>query len=355
MSNSYYQSHQKLPFIYQTGQQKINEAKVLVIGAGGLGCPCLQALVGCGIGFLTIADFDKIELSNLHRQQLFFVKDVGKFKAKTAAMHLRKLNPFIDINYHQIKIEQPNILKLLKPYQIIVDATDNFETRYLINDACVVLNKPLVYGAIHQTEGHFTVFNYKNSGTLRCLFPQNTTLNTLQTCAQIGAYNLITNLIGNYMAGEVIKIVLQNLEVNFNKLVCLDAISATATKFFYSHNEANRLKSNKFFSLLNTTNTLTPLQIITKAKSQTLCLIDVRTLAERNVFNIGGLHIVLDDFIKTKHLNFTSNNLYVFYCEKGVRSHKAVNFCNKMGYLNCYSLKNGLLSNKKWLKKLSLL
>lgn len=355
MANPYYQSHQKLAFIAETGQQKINYAKVLVIGAGGLGCPCLQALVGCGVGNVAIADFDSISISNLHRQQLYSFKKINKLKAKTAALHLRKQNPFIDINYYQIRVEEANILALIKPYQIIVDATDNFETRYLINDACVVLNKPLVYGAIHQTEGHFTVFNYKGSATLRCLFPETNAQNAIQSCADIGAYNIITNLIGNYMAGEVVKIILENPEVASNKLVCVDALSATATKFLYTQNKTNRLKSSERFTLTSASNELTPLQIIAKAKKKTVCLIDVRTLAEREAFNIGGSHQILEEFLETTTFKFPPSNFYIFYCQKGSRSKKAVDYCNKMGVNNCFSLKNGLYWDNKLLKKISLL
>lgn len=353
MENPYYQSHQKLPFIAHAGQQKINTAKVLVIGAGGLGCPCLQALAGAGVGNLAVADFDTISLSNLHRQQLYTFKDTGKQKAITAAKHLRKLNPFIETQGHQILVDEKNILELLNPYDIIVDATDNFETRYLINDACVVLNKPLVYGAIHQAEGHFTVFNYNNSATLRCLFPENESQNTLQSCADIGAYNITTSLIGNFMATEVLKIILENPQVASNKLVCIDALSAIATSFLYTYNKANRLKSSKKFTLKSAPSVLNPLEIIARAKNQEVWLFDVRTLAEREAFNIGGVHLFLDEFVKTNTITFSPSSFYVFYCQKGIRSKKAVEFCKKMGAPNCFSLKNGLAWDKKLLQKLS--
>ncbi|TAF44125.1 MAG: hypothetical protein EAZ51_02935 [Sphingobacteriales bacterium] len=355
MKNPYYQSHQKLPFIAHAGQQKINTAKVLVVGAGGLGCPCLQALAGAGVGNLAVADFDTISLSNLHRQQLYSFNDIGNQKAITAVNHLRKLNPFIEIQWHQILVDEQNILELLKPYDIIVDATDNFETRYLINDACVVLNKPLVYGAIHKTEGHFTVFNYNGSATLRCLFPETESQNTLQSCADIGAYNITTSLIGNFMAGEVLKIILENHEVASNKLVCINALSATSNTFLYTLNLSNRVKSSKKFTLKSAQSELTPLEIIARAKNQKIRLFDVRTLVEREVFNIGGAHFILDDFIKNNTLTFSSSSFYIFYCQKGLRSKKAVSFCKKIGIYNCFSLKNGLNWDKNLLDKLRML
>ncbi len=353
--NSYYQSHQKLPFIAEAGQQKINAAKVLVIGAGGLGCPCLQALAGAGVGNLAVADFDSISLSNLHRQALYTFKDVGKQKAKTAVKHLRKLNPFIKLKAYPTLVDEQNIIELLKPYQIIVDATDNFETRYLINDACVLLNKPLVYGAIHQTEGHFTVFNYKGSATLRCLFPETDTQDAIQSCADIGAYNIVTSLIGNFMASEVVKIILENADVASNKLICLDALTATITKFTYTKNIENELKITKSLKLKSAQSELTPLQILEKAKEQKVVFIDVRTLAEREAFNIGGEHFPLDIFIKTKTFTFSKDNFYAFYCQKGLRSKKAVEFCENNGLNNCFTLKNGLNWDKNILNNLKFL
>lgn len=353
--SSYNQSHQKLAFIAQNGQQKINAAKVLVIGAGGLGCPCLQALAGAGVGNLAVADFDSISLSNLHRQQLYSFSDIGKPKAQTAANHLRKLNPFINMVDIAAFVDEQNLIELIKPYQIIVDASDNFETRYLINDACVTLNKPLVYGAIHQTEGHFTVFNYKGSATLRCLFPKMDSQNAIQSCADIGAYNIITNLIGNFMAGEVVKIILENADVASNKLFCVDALAATITKFTYSKNTENQLKITNSLELKSATSELTPLQIIEKAKKQKVVFIDVRSLAERNSFNIGGQHSPLETFLKTEKFSFDPDNFYIFYCEKGLRSKKAVEFCKEMDATKCFSLKNGLNWDKNTLNKLKLL
>lgn len=352
MANVYYQSHQKLPFVKEIGQQKISAAKVLVIGAGGVGCPCLQALAGAGVGNLAIADFDTISLSNLHRQALYTVKDVGKLKSKIAVKHLRKLNPFIKIKPYAILVDEHNILSLLKSYQIIIDATDNFETRYLINDACVILNKPLVYGAIHQAEGHFTVFNYKGSGTLRCLFPLSDTQNAIQSCADLGAYNIITSLIGNYMASEVIKIILENSSIACNKLVCIDALSATAISFLYSLNKNSLLIDAHKFTFKFASNLLTPLQIIEKAKNQKVVFIDVRSLPEREVFNIGGQHKPLTIFLKTQIFSLSNLVFYVFYCQKGLRSKKAVSFCIENGFHNCFSLENGLSWDKNLLNEL---
>ncbi len=143
-----------------------------MVGAGGLGCPCLLQLATCGVGTIGIADFDTVSLSNLHRQTLYTFDDLEKSKVKTASHKLQAHNPNIQIIEHNFLVDETNVLQLIQNYDVIVDGTDNFLVRYLLNDACVYLHKPLVYGAIYQTEGQVTVFNYQNSPTLRCLFPE---------------------------------------------------------------------------------------------------------------------------------------------------------------------------------------
>jgi sulfur-carrier protein adenylyltransferase/sulfurtransferase len=228
----YYSSHSKLPFITGEAQEKIRRCKVLVIGAGGLGCPCLLALAGAGVGTIGIADFDVVSVSNLHRQNLYSFADEGKKKVTVARKKLSLYNPFIAIQAHDVLVYEKTVLELLKNYDIVIDCTDNFLARYLINDACVYLDKPLVYGAIHRTEGHVTVFNYRGSATLRCLFPKDDT-DTTQSCADIGAYNIITGVIGLLMANETIKIIATHNEVLAGTLLSTDVLSGTMMKTRY--------------------------------------------------------------------------------------------------------------------------
>jgi sulfur-carrier protein adenylyltransferase/sulfurtransferase len=247
----YYSSHSKLPFIGSKGQDCLKQSKVLVIGAGGLGCPCLLALAGAGIGTLGIADFDAVSVSNLHRQSLYTMQDEGKKKTTVARERLSQYNPFISILTHDVLVYEKTVLELLKNYDVIIDCTDNFLARYLINDACVYLGKPLVYGAIHKAEGHVTVFNYEHSATLRCLFPNDKNDNT-QSCADIGAYNIVTGIIGMLMANEAIKIMTGNKEVLANKLLCVDVLTGSTIKLGYEINESNFIKScNRFSNVIN--------------------------------------------------------------------------------------------------------
>lgn len=244
--NEYYSSHSKLPFIGKGGQAVIKQSKVLVIGAGGLGCPCLLALAGAGIGILGIADFDYVAVSNLHRQNLYLLNDAGKKKVFIAKEKLSHYNPFINIIAHDMYVQKQNILALLKEYDVIIDCTDNFIARYLINDACVYLNKPLVYGAIHQAEGQVTVFNYQGSATLRCLFPKDDN-DTTQSCADIGAYNITTELIGTMMANEVIKIITGAQDILVNTLLSIDALKSTIMKLQYKLSKESLIISKRRF------------------------------------------------------------------------------------------------------------
>jgi sulfur-carrier protein adenylyltransferase/sulfurtransferase len=243
----FYSSHSKLPFIGNEGQQKLQQGKVLVIGAGGLGCPCLLALAGTGIGTIGIADFDAVSISNLHRQNLYSLSDTGKKKVTVTKEKLQQYNPFISIQAHDVLVYEKTVLPLLEQYNVIIDCTDNFLARYLINDACVFINKPLVYGAIHRSEGHATVFNYHGSATLRCLFPKDDN-DTTQSCADIGAYNIITGMIGLLMANEAIKIVTQHEAVLANKLLSVDALAGKMMQLRYKLNPESIEKSRQRFS-----------------------------------------------------------------------------------------------------------
>lgn len=240
----YYSSHSKLPFIGTAGQEVIGQSKVLVIGAGGLGCPCLLALAGAGVGTIGIADFDVVSVSNLHRQNLYSINDAGKKKVEVAKEKLTQYNPFISIQAYHMLVYQNSVLELLKGYDVIVDCTDNFIARYLINDACVYLKRPLVYGAIHKAEGHVTVFNYHGSATLRCLFPKDGS-DATQSCADIGAYNITTGMIGLMMANEAIKIITGSKEVLANTLLSVDALTGNTMKIKYQLNPGSSAKSKE--------------------------------------------------------------------------------------------------------------
>lgn len=344
----YYQSHQQLNFIGTIGQQKLSAAKVLVIGVGGLGCPCLLHLATAGIGTIGLADFDVVSLSNLHRQILFTVNDLEKSKVKTASAALKAHNPNLNYIEHELMVNESNVLNLIQNYDLVVDGTDNFLVRYLINDACVFLNKPLVYGAIYQTEGQVTVFNYQNSATLRCLFPEPPPENSIQSCAEVGAYNITTSIIGTMMAGEAIKITLKDDAVFTGKLIYVDVIAGKNTRLSYSENpESKTISSNRFIKK-ELPIAIAPNTFEEMFQHKNYTLIDVRKDDERE-FDIGGINIPLSKISRFPLDTFSPQENLIFYCQQGLRSHQAAEFFRKAGFANAFSLQGGLSGYKKHL------
>lgn len=190
------------------GQIKIKQAKILVVGAGGLGCPVLQYLGAAGVGIIGIIDFDKIEIHNLHRQILFTVDDIGKSKAPTAAQKINAANPNVCCIVFNELLQESNAENIISQFDIVVDGSDNFLTRYLVNDVCVQLNKPLVYGSILKFEGQLAVFNYKGGKNLRDIYPDHPSPEDVPSCSENGVMGFVPGIIGVYMAGAVIQIIL---------------------------------------------------------------------------------------------------------------------------------------------------
>ena len=203
-----YRKQIMLPEIGIAGQQKLKKSAVLVVGAGGLGCPVLQYLVAAGAGKVGIVEFDMVDEANLQRQVLYGSNDVGKLKSIIAKNRLEHLNSLVEIEIFNLRLDISNSLRILKDYDVIVDATDNLETRYIINDSCVILNRPMVHGAIYRFEGVVSVFNYKGGPTYRCYNPLTGTGQFKNPePADVGLTGVLPGITGTYMANEVIKIV----------------------------------------------------------------------------------------------------------------------------------------------------
>ena len=224
-----YSRQMQLPEIGEIGQLKIKHVKVLVIGAGGLGCPILQYLVAVGVGNIGIVDFDKIELHNLHRQILYTENRVGNSKAITAKEILENLNPHINIEVFEEKLSIENASEIIRNYDCIVDGTDNFTTRYLVNDTCVSLNKPLIYGSILKFEGQVAVFNHKGSKNLRDIFPQPPNPEDVPNCSLNGVLGTFPGIIGTLMAQETLKLILE-LPTLHNELLLFDTLYMNFSK-----------------------------------------------------------------------------------------------------------------------------
>lgn len=218
-----YNRQMMLPEIGDSGQEKLKKAKILVIGAGGLGCPILQYIATAGIGTIGIVDFDKIELHNLHRQILYTEEHVGQSKVITAKSVLETLNPLIDIIAFEEKLTMENATQIIQNFDVVVDGSDNFATRYLVNDTCVMLGKPVVYGSILKFEGQMAVFNHNGSKNLRDLFPEPPNPKDVPNCNLNGVLGTLPGIIGTMMAHETLKLImdlptLQNELILFNTL-----------------------------------------------------------------------------------------------------------------------------------------
>jgi len=221
-----------LPEIGDEGQEKIKNAKVLIIGAGGLGCPVLQYLSTAGVGTIGVVDFDTIEIHNLHRQILYTEDQVGFSKASTAKKVLMKLNPLINVIAFEEKLTVENASLLIQDFDIIVDGSDNFKTRYLVNDTCVDLGKTLVYGSILKFEGQIAVFNHNGSKNLRDLFPEMPDPKDVPNCNLNGVLGTLPGIIGNMMAHETLKLILE-LPALKNELLLFDTLNWNFTKLTF--------------------------------------------------------------------------------------------------------------------------
>ena len=337
-----YSCQMALPGFSERGQQLLQDAKVLVIGAGGLGCPAAQYLAAAGVGTLGIADFDTVSISNLHRQVLYTPADAGKKKALVACERLQQQNPGIKLVPHIEFVSSDNVMELIRPYHIIVDGTDNFETRYLINDACVLAGKPVVYGAIYQFEGQVAVWNIKNengtrSPNYRDLFP-NVDASQVPNCAEGGVIPTLAGIIGCMQANEVIKYITQTGELLAGKILIFDAqtmLSRVIRISEVTHTRITRLAETV------TIPTISAAELKSALADDTVQLIDVRTLAEREAFNIGEKHIPLDELENhLDELDFETKT--VFYCATGKRSGEAVRLVKqKCPAANVFSLIGG--------------
>lgn len=338
-----YNRHFILSEIGKIGQLKLKKAKVLVVGAGGLGCPVLQYLTAAGVGTIGIVDEDTVSQSNLQRQVLFTVDDIGSNKAEVAKNRLKGLNPFVFFQVYTKYLSKENALSIIKNYDIIVDATDNFPARYLINDTCVLANKPLVFGAIFKFEGQVAVFNYKNSATYRCLFPNPPKPNDVPNCSEIGVLGVLPGIIGCFQANEVLKIICEIGEVLSGKLLTFNALSMSQLILKVKRTERSLVThladDYDFFCGLHFTKEITKHEY--ESNKTVYNLLDVRTNKERNNFHIGGQHIPLDE-LESRFLEINTQKPLIVYCQSGNRSKKAIHFLEDKLQIDLINLKEGV-------------
>jgi molybdopterin/thiamine biosynthesis adenylyltransferase/rhodanese-related sulfurtransferase len=334
-----------LPEIGTDGQEKLKQASVLVIGAGGLGCPVLQYLVAAGVGTIGIVDDDTIDESNLQRQVLYSTDDIGKPKVTVAIGRLSAQNPHCKFKAYKEQLTTANALDIIKGYDIIVDGSDNFPTRYLVNDACVILGKPLVFGSVFKFEGQVAVLNFKGSATYRCLYPVPPDTEEVPNCSDIGVLGVLPGLVGLMQANEVIKVITDIGEVLSNKLLRFDALTMNFETFSFRLNPANReINSLSDYEEFCATGVkeISGAELKEKIRlKENIQIIDVREPAEYEAKNIGAVSIPLGQLANNIH-RIERTIPVIVHCQSGVRSRKAVELLREEGFNNVYSLRGGL-------------
>ncbi|WP_158996005.1 HesA/MoeB/ThiF family protein [Mucilaginibacter sp. L196] len=336
-----------LPEIGLPGQEKLTNAKVLMIGAGGLGCPVLQYLAAAGVGTIGIVDDDVIDISNLHRQILYTTADVGKPKACIAKHKLGLLNPHINITAYNERFTPINAQNICNDYDLVIDGSDNFETRYLINDTCVVLNKVLIFGSIFKFEGHVSVFNYHNGPNYKDMFPEAPPSNEVPNCAEIGVLGVLPGIIGMYMANEAIKVICGIGETLSGKFMSINALDNTSSVFRVIKQQQKFIKAPvaTIVEPIPNENHEITIEELNKWLQQTpneIYLVDVREGYEFEDYNIGGINIPLYE-LKEHIESLPPDKKLVFCCHTGQRSKMAIQLLKPVYKGKMYSLKNGIV------------
>jgi molybdopterin/thiamine biosynthesis adenylyltransferase/rhodanese-related sulfurtransferase len=349
-----YSRHFTLPQVGRKGQLALKNSRVLCIGAGGLGAPILLYLAAAGVGTIGIVDDDVVDLSNLQRQVLYTQEDIGKPKAEAARKRLKGLNPGIDVTPYVQRLTKENALKIIANYDIVVDGTDNFASRYLINDACFTLNKPNVYGSIFQFEGQCSVFLRDKGPCYRCLFP-DVPNDFAPNCAEAGVLGVLPGLLGCIQANEVMKLILGIGQPLIGQLMTVEALSMDVQKFEIEINPSCELchHQKEFMEMdydelefcavdqPNLSINLAELRAWEKNKER-LYLLDVRDLSEHQEFNIGGVCIPVNQ-LRTKIVDLDPTSKIIAYCDVGEISKTAVSVLRNAGFPQSFSLSGGIL------------
>jgi len=335
-----------LPELGVAGQQKLKNARVLMVGAGGLGCPVLQYLVAAGVGFIGIVDDDTVDETNLHRQILYSPGDIGKNKAQVAVEKLSVLNSHVQFSAYPVRLSIQNADQLFRNYDLVIDGSDNFPTRYLINDTCAALNLPLVFGSLFKFEGQVSVFNYRGGPDYRSIFPEPPGIDEVPNCAEIGVIGVLPGIIGTYMASEAIKVICEIGEVLSGKLLCINALDGTSNIFKFSNgnNDFDQKKHSQQAGTANSTEdeiTAEELVYLQNNKAEEVYLVDVRENYEFEYHNIGGVNIPLYE-LQDRIRELPEDMTIVFYCQTGQRSKMAAQLLKEIFKAKVYSLKGGM-------------
>ena len=358
-----YSRHLIMPEVGMEGQLKLKNAKVLLIGTGGLGAPLGLYLAAAGVGRMGLVDFDVVDFTNLQRQVTFGTDDVGKHKSEAARVRLSNLNPAIEIQSFETQLTSANALELFKDFDIIVDGTDNFPTRYLVNDACILLGKPNVYGSIFRFEGQATVFGMPDGPCYRCLYPEPPPPGLVPSCAEGGVLGVLPGIVGSIQAMETIKLILGRGDSLVGRLLLFDALGMKFREL--------KLRKNPNCPMCGPNRTIhelidyyefcgvrgeegpapdlqvpemTPRELKARLdRGDDLFILDVREPHEYQICNLKGQLIPLGELPRRVH-ELDSSREIVAHCRSGKRSAEAVDFLKKAGFRKIHNLKGGILA-----------
>ena len=358
-----YSRHLIMPEVGMDGQLKLKQAKVMCIGTGGLGAPLGLYLAAAGVGRIGLVDFDVVDSTNLQRQVLFGTSDVGRPKIRAAADRLRNLNPDIQIDTFEAHLSSENALDILKDYDIVVDGTDNFPTRYLVNDACVLLGKPNVYGSIFRFEGQITIFGYPDGPCYRCLYPEPPPPGLVPSCAEGGVLGVLPGIVGTIQAAETLKLIIGKGEPLVGRLLLFDALAMkfrelklrknpdcpvcgthpTVTKLI-DYAEFCGIRGEEAPVTATNLPEITPRELKTRLdRGDDLFILDVREPHEYQICNLNGHLIPLGELARRVN-ELDSSREIVAHCRSGKRSADAVQFLQKAGFRKIWNLKGGILA-----------
>src|SRR5579864_4992865 len=357
-----YSRHLIMPEVGMAGQLKLKAAKVLCIGAGGLGSPLALYLAAAGVGTLGMVDFDVVDYTNLQRQIIHSTADVGRKKLESAAEKLKAINPFLEIRPFETRLNSSNALEIFRDFDIVVDGTDNFPTRYLVNDACVLTGKPNVYGSIFRFEGQASVFATKQGPCYRCLYPEPPPPGLVPSCAEGGVLGILPGLVGIIQATEAIKLILGKGDPLIGRLLLVDALGMKFRELKLRKNPdcpvcgthptvTKLIDYNQFCGIRGeeapvTTNVpaIEPEELKRRLDAgDDIFVLDVREPHEYQICNINGYLLPLGDLPKRVN-ELDSSREIVAHCRSGVRSAKAVDFLRQAGFKKVKNLTGGILA-----------
>jgi adenylyltransferase/sulfurtransferase len=357
-----YSRHLIMPEVGMEGQLKLKAAKVLCIGAGGLGSPLAMYLAAAGVGTLGIVDFDVVDFTNLQRQIIHATEDVGRKKLESAEESIKGINPFVDVRKFEIRLTSENALSIFREFDVVVDGTDNFPTRYLVNDACVLAGKPNVYGSIFRFEGQASVLATKDGPCYRCWYPEPPPPGLVPSCAEGGVLGILPGLVGVIQATETVKLILGKGEPLIGRVLLVDALGMKFREL--------KLRKNPDCPVCGKHPTITRLidyqefcgirgeeaPVTTKVPEiqpeelkqrldagEDIFILDVREPHEYQICNLNGYLIPLGDLPKRVH-ELDSSREIVAHCRSGVRSAKAVDFLRQAGFRKVKNLVGGVLA-----------